>query len=112
MKSTYLQLKNKKIKFNTLTSLKDRIKGFRFQLDPITTGLCYPKKKSITTYFLCQNIDIVITDKDFKILFIYQNIRSEKVIFRKKKAYYIFELPAFSSKDLQIGQQLQIITKA
>ncbi len=110
MKLIYVKIGSKKIKTEVLTSFKERIKGFRFQLEPIKTGLCYPKKKSINTYFLCQNIDIVITDKNHSILFIYQNIHSEKIILRKKKAYYIYELPAFSTTPLQVGQTLTIIT--
>ena len=52
---------NKKLKINTLTSFKDRIKGYRFYLYPIKEGLCYPKKKMINTYFVCQKLDIVVT---------------------------------------------------
>lgn len=111
MQQAYLKIGNKKINIHILYSFKERMKGFRFQLKPITIGLCYPKKKSINTYFLCQNIDIIITNKEYEILYIYQNIRSEKIIFRKRKAYYIFELPAFESKDLKVGQKLQITIK-
>ena len=108
MQQAFIKIGNKKMNIHILHSFKERVKGFRFQLKPITTGLCYPKKKSINTYFLCQNIDIIITDKEYKILYIYQNIRSEKIIFRKKHAYYIFELPAFSSTNLKIGQKIEM----
>ena len=45
----YIKVKNKKIKFKTVTEFKDRIKSFRFYLYPIKEGLCYPKKKMINT---------------------------------------------------------------
>lgn len=111
MKKMYIKLNSKKIPVYLLTSWKERIKGFRFQLQPITYGICYPKKKQINTYFLCQNVDIVMTNKDHKILYIYPNFRSEKFIFRKKQVYYIYELPVFSAQNLQVGQTLKIVTE-
>ena len=62
----YIKNGNKKIKFKTVTKFTDRIKGFRFYLTPIEEGLCYPKKKMINTYFFCQKLDIVVTDKKVK----------------------------------------------
>lgn len=106
MDSFYITINHKKIKVQKLKTFKEKLKGFRLQLEPIKSGICYCKKKSINTYFLCQNIDIVMTNKEHKVLYIYQNIRSEKFIFRKKKVYYIYELPAFSTKGLQIGDTL------
>ena len=60
----YIKNGNKKIKFKTVTKFTDRLKGFRFYLYPIKEGLCYPKKKMINTYFVCQKLDIVVTDKE------------------------------------------------
>ncbi len=105
-----VKLGKKQIKTDVVTKLRARIKSFRFQLQPITTGLCFPKKKSINTYFFCQNVDIVITDKDQTILYLYPNIRSEKRIFWKRKAYYFYIFPAFSTQVLQVGKKLPIIT--
>ena len=35
----YIKNGNKKLKFTRVTKFKDRIKGFRFYLDPIKEGL-------------------------------------------------------------------------
>lgn len=107
----YIKVKNKKIKFKTVTEFKDRIKGFRFYLYPIKEGLCYPKKKMINTYFVCQKLDIVVTDKENNILAIYPSIKTEKFIRPRLKAYYIYLLPERSSSGLENYDKLRIITK-
>ena len=108
----YIKTGNKKIKINTLTNLKDRIKGYRFYLYPIKEGLCYPKKKTINTYFVCQKLDIVVTDKENNILAIYPSIKTEKFIRPRLKAYYIYLLPEGSSKGIEKNEKLRIITKS
>ena len=54
--------------------------------------LCFPKCKSIHTFFMKKNIDVVITDINHKVIAIYKNIPKNKIIFNKN-AYYIYELP-------------------
>lgn len=107
----YIICDKKKIKYKTLTKFKDRIKSFRFYLYPIKEGLCYPKKKMINTYFFCQKLDIVVTDKENNILAIYPSIKSEKFIRFRLKAYYIYLLPEGSSKDMKVNEKLRIVTK-
>ena len=107
----FVKLGKKKMKTKVLTTFKDRIKGYRFHLQAINEGLCYPKKKSMNTCFLCQRVDIVFTDKDYKILKIYRNVKTEKFFFPKRKAYYIFEFPAYSCSTLQEGEILQVTEK-
>lgn len=97
-----------KIKFRTVTNFFDRFKSFRFYLSPIKEGLCYPKKKMINTYFVCQKIDIIVTDKENKILAIYPGIKTEKFIRPRLRAYYIYLLPLDSSKGLKKNDILKI----
>ena len=107
----YIKNGNKKIKFKTVTKFTDRLKGFRFYLYPIKEGLCYPKKKMINTYFVCQKLDIVVTDKENNILAIYPSIRTECFIRPRLKAYYIYLLPAKSTTHLKVNTKLKIVTK-
>ncbi len=104
----YVKLGKKKIKTKILTKFKERFKSFRMELNPIKTGLCFVKKKSINTYFFCQHVDIIFTDKEHKILKIYPNMRSEKFILRKRKAYYVYILPANSTTMLKVGETLKV----
>ena len=109
MQQIYIKIKNKKMKINDLITFGERMKGLRLRLDPIQVGVRYAKKMGINTYFLCQNVDIIMTDKDHKILYLYPNIRSEKIIFPKRKVYYIYELPTGSATTLKVGDTLAII---
>ena len=74
----YLKLKSKKIPIEIKTTLKEKIISFRFKLTDIDYGLCFPKKRRINTYFYCQKVDIVMTDKDNNIVKIFLNEASEK----------------------------------
>ena len=107
----YIKNGKNKIKFKTVIRFKDRIKGYRFYLYPIKEGLCYPKKKMINTYFVCQKLDIVVTDKENNILAIYPSIKTEKFVRPRLKAYYIYLLPEGSSKGLESYDKLRIMTK-
>ena len=109
--NNYIKINNTKIKYRIVTRFIDRLKGYRMYLYPIKEGLCYPKKKMINTYFNCQRIDIVVTDKENNILAIYNNIKSEKFIRPRLKAYYIYLLPAKSTNHLKVNTKLKIITK-
>ena len=101
----------KTIPLHVLTKKWERIKGYTWYLDKITEGLCYPKKRYFSTYFYCQKVDIVMTDKNYKILYLYKNLKSEKRIFFKRKVYYTFVLPANSCQSLNIGDTLKIKEK-
>ena len=101
----------KKIKVKIVNKFRERIKGFRFFLFPIKEGLCYPKKKMINTYFVCQKLDIVVTDKENNILAIYRSIKTEKIIRPRLKAYYIYLLPEKSTEGLCVNTKLKIVTK-
>ena len=107
----YLQVKRKKIKIIELTKFWDRFKGLKFVLEPLDYGIKFPKKKFVTTNFLCQRIDIVLTDKEDNILYMYQNIKSEKYILPKRKVYNAYFLPKNTVKDLKLHTKLKIVTE-
>ena len=81
----YLQIKNKKIKIFELNKFTERFKGLKFTLQTIDYGLYFPNKRWISTNFLCQNIDIALTDKNDTIIFLLENIKSEK---KANQAHY------------------------
>lgn len=55
--------------------------------------LCFPRCNSIHTMFMFINIDVHMTNKNNKILYIYKNIKPYKVILPKKNVYYTYESP-------------------
>ena len=56
------------------------------------TPICFPKCHSIHTFFMKKNIDVVMTDRDNKIIAIYRNVPKNKIIINRK-AYNTYELP-------------------
>lgn len=71
---------------------KDRLLGMMFQKKNNDKILCFPKCRSIHTFFMRKNIDIIVTDENKNIVKILLNIKPWKVILPIKKAYYIYEL--------------------
>ena len=105
----YLQVKRKKIKLIELTKFWDRFKGLKFVFEPLNYAIRFPKKKFVTTNFLCQKIDIVLTDKEDNILYMYENMKTEKYIFPKRKVYNVYFLPLNTVKNLTKNTKLKVV---
>ena len=50
------------------------------------------KTNSIHTFFMKEPIDVVMTDKNNNVLYIYKNLNKNKIII-KKNIYYTYEFP-------------------
>ena len=72
-----------------------RFKGLMFVKD-FDYCMGFYKCNSIHTFFMCTNIDVVMTDKDNNVLFVFKNLKPWKVILPKKDVYSVFEFPAGS----------------
>ncbi len=94
---------NKEIELEIANSFLKRLKGFMFQ-NEITKVLRF-KTNSIHTIFMKVNLDIVMTDKNNKILYIYQNFGKGKILI-KKSVYYTYEFPNNFINNLHIGETL------
>lgn len=103
----YLKLKKKKIEILEYTKTIDRFKTFKFYLEKIDFGIKIPKKKYASTYFFCQRVDICFTDKEDKILYLLENVKSEKRFF-KFKAYNVYYLPVNTCLELRVGDKLKL----
>lgn len=106
----YLKLKNKKLKILEYTKFKDRFKTLKFFLFDFDFGIKLPKKKLANTYLFCQRVDICFTDKDDKILYLYSDVKSEKLIL-KFKAKNIYYLPIGTNKYLKKGDTIKLQKK-
>ncbi|NLA33907.1 MAG: hypothetical protein GX861_03505 [Tenericutes bacterium] len=107
----YLVINNNKIKINKAIKFIDRLKGLMFMFEPIKEGLLFEKCRSIHTYFMCQSIDVIMTDKNNKIIKLYPKLKSERIIWPKRKVYYTYELPLNSIDNLKVGDILVIEKK-
>lgn len=105
----YLKVKKTKIPIDIKTSLKDKIVSFRFKLSKIDRGICFIKKRRINTYFYCQNVDIIMTDRENKIIKMFINQLSERKFRGNRKVFYTYVLPANSCCGLAILDEFPII---
>ena len=83
-------INNKEYDVKTCKNIFNRFKGFMFNKN-IDKILCFPKCNSIHTFFMLQSISVVMTDKNFNVLYIYDSIKPWKIILPKKGVYYTFE---------------------
>ena len=73
----------------------------------ITTGLFFPKTRSIHTFFMKEAIDIIMIDKNNKVVYYQKNLKKNRIII-KKKAYHTIELPNHSLTNININDKLTI----
>ena len=105
----YIKVKNRKIKLIEANTFWERLKGLKFVLGPLEYGVRFPNKKSSNTYFLFEKIDVILTDKEEKILYLIECLGTEKKIYRKKNVYNTYFVPRETVKDLKIGEVLNLI---
>ena len=82
----------KKLDILVCESFSSRLRGLMMKKE-VDNILCFPKCNSIHTMFMLINIDVYMTDKNNKILYIYKNLKPGKVILPKKGVYYTYETP-------------------
>ena len=101
----YIKIKNKKLEIYDCLTFSERFKSLKFVLDKIDYGIRIPKKKLISTYFFCQKVDICVTDKNNKIIGIFEDVKTEKRKYMRK-SYYIYYLPLGTCKYLEDEEYL------
>lgn len=88
----YIIKNNNKLNIKVCNNVFNRFLGLMFK-KYINYGLCFPRCNSIHTFFMLEPIDVIMTDKDYNILYVFNNLKPNKVILPKKNVYYTFELP-------------------
>ena len=63
---------------------------FRKKID---TALLFNRCNSIHTFFMKSNIDVIMCDKNNKILYYFNNLSPNNIVFPKKNVYKTIELP-------------------
>ena len=69
----------------------EKLKGLMFKKN-FNYGIRL-KTNGIHTFFMKENIDVYLTDKNNKILYIYKNLKPNKIILPKKGVFYTYEFP-------------------
>ena len=107
----YLKVKNRKVKLEEANTFWERLKGLKFVLGPLEYGVRFPNKKSSNTNFLFEKIDVILTDKDEKIVHLIECLGTEKKIHRKKHVVNTYFVPRGVVKDLKVGDTLDLIVE-
>ena len=102
----YIIKDNVKLKIKPCNNMFNRFLGLMFKKN-ICYGLCFPKCNSIHTFFMRIPIDVIMTDKNYNILYIFNNLKPNKIILPKKNVYYTFELP-INKFRFNINEKLKV----
>ena len=102
----YITKDNAKLEIKTCNNFFNRFMGFMFKKN-INYGLCFPKCNSIHTFFMFKPIDVIMTDKDYNIIYTYKNLKPNKIILPKKNVYYTFELP-INNFNFKINEKVKV----
>lgn len=88
----YILVDNKKMKVYDCDDFYSRFKGLMFTKN-FDYGLRLSKCNSIHTFFMMTSIDVVMTDGDNNVLFVYKNVKPWRIILPKKGVVNTYELP-------------------
>ena len=101
-----LMFKNKDIELKECKSFCSRLLGFMFKKN-INSALLFDKCDSIHTFFMKENIDVIMCDKYNTVLFFYKDLPKNKIIWPKKGVRKVFETPS-GYFDIEIGKKMII----
>ena len=83
---------NKEIELINCITFKQRLIGFMFK-KTANYALLFNKCNSIHTFFMKMNIDVIMCDKNNNILYVYNNLKPNKIILPKKNVVKTIEIP-------------------
>lgn len=103
----YIIVNEKKITLYEANTFYKKLMGFMFKKS-INYALLFKNCNGIHTFFMKEEIDVILTDKDDNILYLYPSLKKWKVILPKKNVYNTYELPKGTIKDLKINTKIKI----
>lgn len=100
-------INNKEYEVKICKSFKDKLLGLMFKKDKIDKIYLFKNCSSIHTFFMRQNIDVCMLDKDDNIVLLKENVKRNKIIYHRK-AKTTLEMPLNSIKHLKLNDKLKI----
>lgn len=97
---------DREIELKECKSFGSRLLGFMFKKN-IDSSLLFDRCDSIHTFFMRENIDVIMCDRDNNILFFYRDLPQNKIIWPKKGVRKVFETPS-GYFDIEIGKRMII----
>lgn len=67
--------------------------GLSFKKKKIDYGLIFKNTNGIHTFFMFQNIDVILLDKDYNVLDLIENIKPWRVLLPKIGVHHTLEVP-------------------
>ena len=106
----YIKIEKKKYDVIYLNTFWLKLKSLKFYLEPIV-DIYMMRRKGLTTYWFCQNVDIIETDKDNKIIYIYKKFKADKILLPRRKVLYIYLTPVGVSDSFKVGDEFIVKEK-
>lgn len=97
---------DKSIKVIECRSFFSRLKGFMFKRN-IDYALLFNRCNSIHTFFMEENIDVIMCDKDNSIIYYFNNLSKNKIIWPKRKVYKTIELPV-NYFEIELNRKIKV----
>ena len=102
-----IKIDNKVLELKEAKTFFDKFLGLMFKKN---FNYCLRFKcNGIHTFFMKEEIDIILTDENNNILFIYQSFKKNRILFPKKNVYYTYELPCNTINNKNI-KKIEILT--
>ena len=106
----YIEKKGKKIDVIYMNTFTKKLIGLMFKKIPIKEAYLFNNTNGIHTFFMRQNIDVLLLNKDNKIIKVIKNLKPWKVILPKKNVKITIELPVNLTTFIE-GETLTIKEK-
>lgn len=101
-----LKHNDKTIPLKECKSFFERFKGFMGKKD-INIALLFNHCNSIHTFFMRNNIDVIMCNKENTILYHYKNLGKNKIILPKKGVSKVYETPKNYFNNIKINDKLE-----
>lgn len=96
----------KNIELKNCKSFFSRFRGFMLEKN-INKALLFNRCNSIHTFFMKSNIDVIMCDSNNNVLYLYRDLKKNKIILPKKNVKKVFETPSYYF-DIEIGKKMII----
>lgn len=100
----HIQINKENITIKYCNTFIKKLIGMSFKKKKQSSIYCFPNCNSIHTFFMFQNIDIIMTDKNGEILYMKENMKPNHILLPKKKVYYTYE---FSHNEVLYKEIIQ-----
>ena len=100
-----MKLGKNNIEIKHFDSFLTKLKGLMLKKN-INYGIRL-KCNGIHTFFMRMSIDVFLTDKNNKVLFVYKNFKPNRIILPKKGVYYTYEFPV-STVSFEVNEKIDV----